>query len=616
MDSTASSQSSAERAGDVAFLEPALWQRLTRAENLDDLCAAWLRLQSQQIPGTAGGIVLLSRNGALTRAALWPEEGAQTDALTSAAEEAVSRGAGLVKGRADRIIAYPLALDDALVGAVALEIGAATDDQVRLRLRQLQWGLGWLKDRLRAEELGLREARLDQAQTALALQATALVGDSFAASCRAVATDLARRLDAERVSIGHRRHGRSHVVAISHSAGFGKKTTMVRKLAAAMDEAIDQNSAVLFPAPESGPVLATRAHAEVSKITSAVHILTIPLLANDHLFGAVTIERGSDAPLTQDDLDMLDGALALLGPVLDIKRDEDRWILGKFLSVAGAHFRRLFGPRYVKRKLALLVLLCIVAFFWFARAPYTVPADARLEGSIQRAVVAQLDGYIREAPFAAGDRVEEGDLMAAFDTRELTLERLRWTTERQRQLFDYERALAERDRAAAQVAQTQMAQSDAQIRLVDESIARSSLFAPFTGIVVSGDLSQRVGSSATRGEVLFEVAPENDFRIVLQVEERRIESVSVGQTGSLVLTALPEDVFPMEVTKITPIATAEDGRNTFRVEARLTGQIPALQPGMEGLGKIGISEQRLIWIWTRPLWDWTRLTLWRWMPDL
>ncbi|MCA8884707.1 MAG: efflux RND transporter periplasmic adaptor subunit [Rhodobacteraceae bacterium] len=616
MDSTASSQSGTDRTGDVAFLEPALWQRLTQAEGLDDLCEAWLRLQCQQIPEAAGGIVLLSRGGRLQRAALWPDEQARGTALTQAAEEAADRLAGLVKGRTDRVIAYPLMLDTVLVGAVALDLGGCGDDLVRLRMRQLQWGLGWLKDRLRAEELTLLDARLDQTQTALALQATALVADGFTGACRAVATDLARRLDAERVSIGARRAGRTHVAAISHSAGFGRKTSLARALAAAMDEAIDQNSAVLLPAPADGPVLASRAHAALSKISGAPHVLTLPLIAGDHLFGAVTIERGADMPLTPGEVDLLDGALALLGPVLDIKRNEDRWILGMALSVLGAHFRRLAGPGYFKRKLFVLALIAAGVFFWYARAPYTVPADARLEGAIQRAVVAQLDGYIREAPFTAGDMVREGDLMVAFDDRELTLERLRWTTERQRQLIEYERALAERDRAAAQVARTQIDQSDAQIRLVEESIARSRLEAPFSGLVVSGDLTQRIGSSASRGEVLFEVAPETDFRVVLQVEERRIDDVQVGQTGSLVLTALPEDAFPIEVTKITPIATAADGRNTFRVDARLQQDAAALRPGMEGLGKIVVAEHPLIWIWTQPMLDWARLTFWRWWPDL
>ncbi|MBS0126826.1 efflux RND transporter periplasmic adaptor subunit [Thetidibacter halocola] len=610
------SQEEPETPSDVALLRPALWQRLLNSTTTAELAEAWLNLQIQQIDGADGGIVLLRRDSGFAPLALSAATEAQVEPLRRAAEEAAQRQAGLVKGRSDRFLAYPVALDGEPVGAVAVHVGNATDEQVRLRLRHLQWGIGWLRDRLRAEALLRNANRLEQTQTALALQATALVAEGFSAACRAVATDLARRLDAERVAIGIRRLGRSRVQAISHSAGFGKKTSLVRALAGAMDEALDQNSAILVPAPSDGPALAARAHGELQKISGAPYVLTVPLIAEDRLYGAVTVERGEATPLTQRELDLLDGALALLGPVLRIKQLEDRWLIRKGADALAAHALRLFGPGHWKRKLALAGAAAAGVFFWFAYAPYTVPADARLEGSVQRAVVAQLDGYIREAPFSAGDLVAEGDLMVAFDDRELVLERLRWTTERQRQQIEYERALAERDRAAAQVAQTQMAQSDAQIRLVDESIARSSLHAPFAGIVVSGDLSQRIGSSANRGEVLFEVAPENDYRVVLMIEERRIDEVHVGQSGSLVLTALPEDVFAIAVTKITPIAMPVDGRNAFRVEASLAQDAPALRPGMEGVAKIGIDEERLIWIWTRPMIDWARIALWRWMPGL
>ena len=62
------------------------------------------------------------------------------------------------------------------------------------------------------------------------------------------------------------------------------------------------------------------------------------------------------------------------------------------------------------------------------------------------------------------------------------------------------------------------------------------------------------------------------------------------------------------------MATAEDGRNFFRVEARLEGPTPALRPGMEGVAKIEVGERRLIWIWTHSLVDWLRLWIWNWLP--
>jgi hypothetical protein len=66
--------------------------------------------------------------------------------------------------------------------------------------------------------------------------------------------------------------------------------------------------------------------------------------------------------------------------------------------------------------------------------------------------------------------------------------------------------------------------------------------------------------------------------------------------------------------KITPVSTASEGRNFFRVEAQLEGNTRPLQPGMEGVGKIEIDRRRLIWIWTHEVVDWFRLKLWYWLP--
>ncbi|MEV8466146.1 HlyD family efflux transporter periplasmic adaptor subunit [Fluviibacterium sp. DFM31] len=601
---------------DVAFLEPAFWQKLTQSDDLTEAVSAWLALQCQQISGAMGGGVFLGEADRLSPVTFWPGEQARTATMERALRTVVEREAGVAVGQDTKVVGYPLMMDGSLHGAVLVDIGAAGEAGIKLSLRQLQWGLGWLRDQLREAQLAERDMALATARTALSLQATALVADGFQSACRGVASEMADKLGAERVSIGVRKLGRTRVVAISHSAAFGKKMSLVGQLAAAMDEALDQRAAILQPPEGDHRQLARRAQEALSRAAGGVSVLTVPLLAEDRLFGAMVLERAADRPFSQEDLDLVDGAAALVGPVLDTRRREDRWLMSKAADVAMAHLGRLFGPVHLKRKLAVLGLLGLCAFFWFTNAPDNIPAEARLEGSVQRALVAQFDGYIREAPYSAGDLVEEGALMLAFDDRELVLERLRWTTEKQRQTLEYERALAERDRAAAQVARTKIAQYDAQIALTDESLARTRLFAPFAGLVVSGDLSQRIGASASRGEILFEIAPEGDYRLVLEVDERRIDEVALGQTGTLVLTSLPEADFGFEVTKITPIASAVDGRNVFRVDARLTSPADGLRPGMEGVAKIALGERRLIGIWTQPMVDWARLTLWRWAPGL
>jgi multidrug efflux pump subunit AcrA (membrane-fusion protein) len=145
-------------------------------------------------------------------------------------------------------------------------------------------------------------------------------------------------------------------------------------------------------------------------------------------------------------------------------------------------------------------------------------------------------------------------------------------------------------------------------------LSRARLIAPFDGLIVAGDLSRNLGSPVERGEVLFEVAPLDGFRVVLEVDERDIADVSVGQTGQLAVASMPGERFDFMVSKITPVNEAKEGRNYFRVEAQLQGEVGRLRPGMEGVGKIFVEERKIIWIWTRKLVDWARLTLWSWLP--
>jgi multidrug resistance efflux pump len=204
--------------------------------------------------------------------------------------------------------------------------------------------------------------------------------------------------------------------------------------------------------------------------------------------------------------------------------------------------------------------------------------------------------------------------MCNLDVRDLRLEHSKWASEREQYVYERRRAMAEGDRAAAGVLNKKMRQAEAQIALLEEQISRARITAPFRGLVVSGDLSQSLGAPVKTGDVLFEVAPLDSYRVRLQVDERDIGDVREGQPGHLVLSAMPADRFPFTVSKVTPVSQTEEGQNYFKVEAVLDTAGARLRPGMQGFGKIEIDRRHLIWIWTHDLVDWVRIKLWVWLP--
>jgi RND family efflux transporter MFP subunit len=249
-----------------------------------------------------------------------------------------------------------------------------------------------------------------------------------------------------------------------------------------------------------------------------------------------------------------------------------------------------------------------------AGGEYRVTAHATVQGEVQRAVVAPFDGYIAASSARAGDRVAAGQELGRLDDKDLVLEQQNLTSQRGQLVGEYREALAGHDRAESTVKKARIDQIDAQLALVDEKLRRTRMTAPFDGLIVTGDISQSLGATVERGQVLFEMAPLDGYRVILQVDERDVADVAVGQSGALVLSSLPDERFRFSVAKITPVAESEEGKNFFRVEAKLEEGSERLRPGMEGVSKIEIGDRKLAWIWTHRLTDWLRLWSWTWLP--
>jgi len=274
----------------------------------------------------------------------------------------------------------------------------------------------------------------------------------------------------------------------------------------------------------------------------------------------------------------------------------------------------LVGPRHVPLKLGALAATAVLAFFVFANGEFRISAKTVMEAGMRQAAVAPFNGYIKEAPARAGDIVRAGQLLSVLDDRELRLERLKWLSQQEQYVKQHQQALANRNAAQVNITAAQIEQARAQIALLDDQLSKTRLLAGSDGVVVTGDLSQSLGAPVERGQVLFEIAPLDAYRVALEVDERDVSEVAVGQHGRLLLSAAPTDALPFAVKKITPVSTAREGRNYFRVEATLERTPANLRPGMEGVGKIEIGRRRLIWIWTRQAVNWVRLQIWTWLP--
>ena len=606
-------------AGEGGSFESAFWARLAHAGDAGSFSAHWLDLQCRALDGVIRGAVILrgSEAAAFAPVALWPEGIEGSPRLAAVVERALQQRQVVVDGvtRAGRrqepvFIAHPILVDDELYGAAALEVDGRPEAAIRDLIERLAWGMGWL------EALARRKTFTSKARlvTVLELIATSLQHERFQAAATAVVTELAATFGCERVAIGFMKGRHIQVRALSHSAAFAKKANLIRAIEASMDEACDQLATVNYPARAGGPFQVTRAHAELVAQHGTGAVCTVPLTAGAHVLGALVLELPAGSEFDPRTVELCEHAALLVGPVLDVKRREDRWLARKAADSLATHLRHLVGPRHVALKLWVLGAVLLVAFFALVEGDYMITADASLEGKVQRAVTASLQGYVAEARARAGDVVKKGDLLAAMDDRDLRLERQKLVSQGAQQESERRQAIAEGNRARAGILMAQQGQVRAQMELVDEQLVRTRILAPFDAVVVKGDLSQSLGAAIERGNVLFELAPLDTYRIIMKVDERDITTVAVGQTGRLALTSMPNREIPLVVDKITPVSVIDQGRNFFRVEAVAKGEIDKLRPGMEGVGKIQIERRTLFWIWTHKLTHWVRMWVWSWWP--
>jgi RND family efflux transporter MFP subunit len=616
-----------QREAGAPAAERALWAEFAQPTTIEASCRSWLALQCGIIEGVTGGLVLLgpADRGPFAPAGVWPSPRRSMKHLTGAAERALTERRGLLSEHRPtgepgeppepRVhVAYPLEVAGRLHGVVVLEVTPRADDELQAALRQLYWGSAWLEVLLRRDAEVRETAARQRLQTVLDMAALAVGHQRFYAAATAFVTALATALGCDRVSLGFVRARRTHVRAISHTAEVRKRTNLVRAIGEAMDEVLDQRATIVHPPAAGQPARVTRAHAELARQHGTGAVCSIPLGDGGRTFGALTLERSAEVPFDSATVELVEAIGAVLGPILETQRREDRWLVTK-AAESGRHlFGRLFGAGHPGIKLGTLAVLAVVVFFALAEGTYRVTAPTVVEPLVKRAVVAPFNGYIAEARVRAGDLVRQGDLLCMLDDRELRVERLKSLAQHEQLVRQFHQALAAHNAAQVAILTAQIDQAKAQLTLLNDQLTRTRVVAPLEGIVVIGDLSQSLGSPVERGQVLFEVAPLDVYRVVLQVDERDISDVSTGQAGHLMLSGMPGEPLPLRIEKLTPVSTSREGRNYFRVEARIETTPGRVRPGMEGVAKVEIDRRHLIWIWTHEVTDWVRLALWSWLP--
>ncbi|MDX1734744.1 MAG: HlyD family efflux transporter periplasmic adaptor subunit, partial [Halioglobus sp.] len=394
---------------------------------------------------------------------------------------------------------------------------------------------------------------------------------------------------------------------ISDSSGADTRSVLAQQFLAVVEETRAGGDPVDWAGPQGDAQPGREALAQLARATGH-HVAARTLRRGEDTVAVVVMEQTSaPAPPVQERFAALASWLgALLAP-------GTRGGTGDTAPGPLARLRQRFGRRGLYGAAALLLAAVL---FLAGTTNDKVVADATLEGAVQRAVVAPFDGFIAASRRRAGEQVKAGEVMARLKDEDLALERQKWSSQRAELQREYRKALAALDHAQARIFKAQVEQAEAELALLDYQLQRVDLAAPFDGIIIEGDLSQQLGAPVDRGQLLFQVAPLDRYRVALAVSERDIARIRTGQQGALVLSALPGTPLEFRVTQVASVASTAGGANEFRVEAQLQGTaaFDELRPGMQGIGKVEVGERSRLAAGTGRLLGWLRLKLWQWLP--
>jgi len=611
------------------------------AAELHDFLVTLLEQQAGLVGGVAGAVYLVGSSlrqagiaavypvgaeggGTLDRAMLTRMEriGAKAASEGRGVVEAVTltEPTGLYHAEAThRLIGCPLAAADAVHGASVLLVPLsgpggrmpAAEGLERLRLTAARFEAFLWKQQC----LGEAHAKLRLRETLELLDAAQQGGDA-ATMGSLFCHELARRFGCTRVSLGLvRAGGQLKLTAVSGADELDRRGAAATALEAAMEECADQDAEIVYPQPpemQADPALrrVTRAHEELSAKFGPAAILSLPLRVEGDLVGVVVLEREASDPFPPGAIPLMRLIAEFIGPAVWTRRMADRGVLAVMRDRAVEIATIAVGPRYTGAKVLGVLLLLVVLAAALVPIPGRIVAEAETRAAVSRLISPPYPGYLASVNVKPGDTVSEGQVLATLETEEL-----------ERQLAIHRTSLS-KTRTQQADARAKGLQGDAdilgqtaeelleRIGLLESQIARAEVRAPIAGRIGRGEVDLLVGAYVTPTDPLLEVIGEEQSVVVLNVDERDIGRVSIGQEGWIAPAGEPSLRLPIRVTRIRPVAEPVEGGNVYKVEAVLVDGSIRVPPGMTATARLKDRRTTVLAWLMRPLVDRIRMELW------
>ena len=249
----------------------------------------------------------------------------------------------------------------------------------------------------------------------------------------------------------------------------------------------------------------------------------------------------------------------------------------------------------------------------------TVETKGQLKPISSSVVSPSVDGTVASINVQAGQSVNEGDVLMTIKNDELdrnVAEAQRAVTAAQEDLANAQKAAAaaqatptpdvdgasaaagisaaSADTNAVSAAQRSLASAQADLDQTKAKAASRTVTAPSSGSIV--ELNAKVGATVTGGMIMGEsdtsggtqcmqIADLSKMKVTVQVGEKDIAKIAVGQSANVTFPAFPDIVSQGTVSAIASVANSDSiygggGSVTFNVDILIEAPDARLKPGM------------------------------------
>jgi len=530
--------------------------------------------------------------------------------VAGTAAEALDKGTARSESGGRGVLAVRLQTDTVDEGCVGLFFTATMHPaEASERMRRLQLASDIPASYQLARVAAEARTRVSHFAGVLDLMVLINAEKRFLSAAMTFCNELSSRHGCERVSLGWLERGYIRLQSTSRADHFERKTEAVQRLEAAMEEALDQNAEIVLPPAEpGGPV--QRDHRAYAEAYDVAHACSLPLRVEGEAVGACTCERSS-SPFPETEMRLLrlscDQAARRLA---DLKRS-DRWIGARVASSLRENLAHLLGYQHTGAKVIAIIVAAVLGVVVFGQFDYRVKAAAVLRTDDLVNLTAPFDGHLEKVQARVGDTVAEGQELASLDRTDLFLREAELVAEKTRYEREFEKAQGTGALADMRITTALRDQAAARLELARYQLDRAVIRALFAGVIVEGDLLEKIGSPVRQGDLLLKLGRMERLYAELEVNEADIHEVTGELSGEMALASRPQEHFAVRVTRVEPSAVAREKKNVFLVKAALTGtRRDWWRPGMSGVARLSVGRRSLFWILTHRTLDFLRLRLW------